>query len=311
MISVRAGVSDYTATGFSIVGTPPTKLKAGATIPIRLQGTVKDLLAGYPDQWQVAVAIGISGPDGIDISDSRVYKSANTPVPYSNSISLAGIFMDSFNLGSMPNHDISIVAYLYANQDDRQPFTPWQYDQLDKNGWTWIGSPIVQTIKVDTAQIGSLRVYIYRGDQALPAGGLVKPGEEIILQGEGTGLLASGVEFILTDSSGLVVQDIWGANNPFESAASARITAPITEGEYTLVGQDLPFIKSAPYKFSVSHLASAPPAGSKSWQDQIGSAVKMLVIGGLLIGGAYFVVKSGVLVTGASAAKKKLQAKYG
>ena len=150
-LSVPA-IGDWSVSGWEFRA-PPATLKAGNTISVSLNATINDLLAGFPDQWQVAVAVGVVNPaGGFTATGSRVYKSSNfgMPVPYSTTINIFSL-LDAFNLGQMPARDITLVAFLYANHDDRPAFTPFDYATLASNGWDWIGAPLTQNILLDTA----------------------------------------------------------------------------------------------------------------------------------------------------------------
>ncbi len=188
--------------------------------------------------------------------------------------------------------------------------------QSVESGGSWKLATESQKALLPQPEIGTLKVYIIRGNSSpLPEYGEVLPDEKIIFEAEFGGgaiqwLLASGCNFILKNRAGDTLLTIWGEKNPFRNNASARPTAPLTEGEYILYAESLPYARSAPYHFSVSETASEPTmeqTGMDKFFETLGKSAKYIAIGGIAIAGGYFLIKSGVLVSGAAITKKKLK----
>jgi len=175
---------------------------------------------------------------------------------------------------------------------------------VDAGSAWWLATPAQEPLIPDVPEpaIGTLNVYVIRGDTSpLPEYGKVAPGEKIIFEAEFGGAAywwSSGTNFILEDSSGQELLRIWGKINVFASKASARPTAPLQEGSYTLRAESLPYARSSYFHFTVSKDAEPPPEES-SGLDKLfeiaGGSIKMIAIGGIVIIGGYYLVKSGVL----------------
>lgn len=271
-------LSDWGVVGFGF-SNPPSSIKSGNAITATINGHIKDLNAGFFDQWQVAVSVFWANPDNtLGKQTDRVYKGLTNEIDLN----------DGFNLGPMPNNDITLHAVLWANHDNR-PI--WPDALATQHGWDVIAFVDIP-ISVDTTpppQTEGFGVSVYRGTEQLPSGGLVRPGEKLIFQADGTPGTVLSIEFILTNSLGKILIDTTGAVNIFEQKASAHVTAPNIEGDYMLIGRANNWYSNQ-YSFTVSHLASEPPAGTQSWQDQIGGAIKMVAVGGLVIAGVVVAV---------------------
>jgi len=147
--------------------------------------------------------------------------------------------------------------------------------------------------RISTGTGTGMNAYVMRGKQPLPEFGNVLPGEEIILEADGIWYNLSQVEFTLFGPTGraapsrAVVLDVFSDVNPFTGKASARVTAPLIEGEYWAQGKIASIFgaqQSPAFHFNITKAASKPPEIPSSPLDifkpaELNKTLKWIAIG--------------------------------
>jgi len=146
-----ASVSDWSMDGIEFAN-PPATLKAGVALSVNIRGFVNELRDAFPDFWQVAVLAYYTNPDyTVAASDYNIFQSGfwGTPVPYSKRISIYNA-ADAYKLGTMPNRNIYVYAFVYANHDHTKSFIPFDEDNMRNNGWEVVTAFLTEVL-VDAA----------------------------------------------------------------------------------------------------------------------------------------------------------------
>ena len=113
---VRA-IADFTLSNLSI--SIPSSLNTGEFITAQISCQVDDILANFPDEWQVCVAVIVPGCG----QQYYIWKSATNfaRYPFDTRISPFTTF-DPGRLGQMPSHEAVATIAILANHDDTVPF---------------------------------------------------------------------------------------------------------------------------------------------------------------------------------------------
>ena len=127
-----AGMADFSVSGFQLAGFTD-KVPAGSPITLYLKGTVVDLNAGTPDEWQILVLVG-----EVDVKGKLVNGGLTSPILviksslqlYSKTLYLRdaspGSSQLTVQMGVMPTpaRKLNLQYELFANHSD-SPAGDW------------------------------------------------------------------------------------------------------------------------------------------------------------------------------------------
>lgn len=150
-----------------------------------------------------------------------------------------------------------------------------------------------------------MNAYIMRsGNVAINSGDKILPGERVVLRADSGGYWTTAVDMKIwntTTNELLLTRRV--LLTPVTYVGTLGYVAPEQEGNYAYQadGVGIGDVSEVVY-FTVSHSAPEPPPPEKTWMDAAGNVLKWGAV--FLVG--FYVVKSGLLDSGAEVAKRKL-----